>query len=90
MAISAVGSSAIFKLIYAYRPPPSTQIGIINGLRVGSGKDIYGKQCGKNVIGSNGELIDYYREGCPNPVGWLQQKTYQIFLHLKTLIAQTQ
>ncbi len=74
MAISAVGSSAIFKLIYAYRPPPSTQIGIINGLRVGSGKDIYGKQCGNNVIGSNGELIDYYREGCPNPVGWLQQR----------------
>jgi len=74
MAISAVGSSAIFKLIYAYRPPPSTQIGIINGLRVSSGKDINGKECGNNEIGANGELIDYYREGCPNPVGWLQQR----------------
>ena len=34
MAISAVGASAIFKFIYEYRPPPLTQIGIINGIRV--------------------------------------------------------
>ena len=34
MAISAVGSSAIFKFIYEYRPPPLTQIGLINGISV--------------------------------------------------------
>ena len=34
MAISAVGATAIFKFIYEYRPPPLTQIGIINGIRV--------------------------------------------------------
>ena len=33
MAISAVGATAIFKFIYEYRPPPLTQIGIINGIR---------------------------------------------------------
>ncbi len=37
MAISGVGSSAIFKFIYAYRPPPLTQIGFLNGLRVTGG-----------------------------------------------------
>ena len=41
MAISAVGASAIFKFIYEYRPPPLTQIGIINGIRVSVDQDDY-------------------------------------------------
>ena len=41
MAISAVGATAIFKFIYEYRPPPLTQIGIINGIRVSKGDNCY-------------------------------------------------
>tara|TARA_B100001939_G_scaffold204036_1_gene175472 strand:+ start:408 stop:1598 length:1191 start_codon:yes stop_codon:yes gene_type:complete len=74
MAISAVGSSAIFKFIYEYRPPPSTQIGLINGLRVGSGNDIYGNPCGNNAILEDGTKIGYTNEGCLQPIGWLQQR----------------
>ena len=74
MAISAVGSSAIFKFIYEYRPPPLTQIGLINGLRVSTGEDINGKECGNNIITETGEKIDYIREGCLKPIGWLQQR----------------
>ena len=74
MAISAVGSSAIFKFIYEYRPPPLTQIGLINGIRVGRGTDINGKECGNNAILEDGSKIDYVREGCSKPIGWLQQR----------------
>jgi len=74
MAISAVGSSAIFKFIYEYRPPPSTQIGLINGLRVGRGADINGNPCGNNVLLDDGSKIGYSNEGCLQPIGWLQQR----------------
>ncbi len=73
MAISGVGSSAIFKFIYAYRPPPLTQIGFLNGLRVTGGTDNNGKPCKNNII-ENGEKIDYVNDGCTQPIGWLQQR----------------
>jgi len=68
MAISAVGASAIFKFIYEYRPPPLTQIGIINGIRVSRGD-----QCWNNREIS-GEFKVYDDPSCINPVGWLQQR----------------
>ncbi|MEL0240008.1 MAG: sugar ABC transporter permease [Gammaproteobacteria bacterium] len=68
MAISAVGASAIFKFIYEYRPPPLTQIGIINGIRVSRGD-----QCWNNREIS-GEFKGYDDPSCINPVGWLQQR----------------
>ena len=58
MAISAVGSSAIFKFIYEYRPPPLTQIGLINGIRVGLGQDENGRECGNNVTLDDGTKLD--------------------------------
>ena len=73
MAISGVGSSAIFKFIYAYRPPPLTQIGFLNGLRVTGGTDNLGNPC-KNNIFENGKKIDYVNDGCTQPIGWLQQR----------------
>ena len=68
MAISAVGATAIFKFIYEYRPPPLTQIGIINGIRVSRGD-----QCWNNREIS-GEFKGYDDPSCINPVGWLQQR----------------
>ena len=73
MAISGVGSSAIFKFIYEYRQPPLTQIGFLNGLRVTGGQDIDGNDCKNNVI-ENGNKIGYTGEGCTEPIGWLQQR----------------
>ena len=73
MAISGVGSSAIFKFIYAYRPPPLTQIGFLNGLRVTGGTDNNGNPCKNNII-EDGQKIDYVNEGCTQPIGWLQQR----------------
>ena len=73
MAISGVGSSAIFKFIYAYRPPPLTQIGFLNGLRVTGGNDDMGNPCKNNII-ENGRKIDYVNDGCTQPIGWLQQR----------------
>jgi len=71
MAISAVGASAIFKFIYEYRPPPLTQIGIINGLRVSSDQGNY-------ICGNNKEILGEIRrvgdENCLSPIGWLQQR----------------
>ena len=71
MAISAVGASAIFKFIYEYRPPPLTQIGIINGIRVSVDQDDY-------VCANNKEIDGVYKvvgdENCLNPIGWLQQR----------------
>tara|TARA_Y100000992_G_scaffold182831_1_gene123470 strand:- start:1373 stop:2422 length:1050 start_codon:yes stop_codon:yes gene_type:complete len=74
MAISAVGSSAIFKFIYEYRPPPLTQIGLINGIRVGIGNDVNGNECGNNVILNDGSKLDYVNDGCLRPIGWIQQR----------------
>ena len=71
MAISAVGASAIFKFIYEYRPPPLTQIGIINGIRVSV--DRLGAQCMNNRI-INGEFNGFDNEKCLKPIGWLQQR----------------
>ena len=68
MAISAVGASAIFKFIYEYRPPPLTQIGIINGIRVSRGD-----QCWNNREIS-GEFKGSDDPSCSNPAGWLQQR----------------
>ena len=68
MAISAVGSSAIFKFIYEYRPPPLTQIGIINGIRVSRGEE-----CFNNRI-IEGALEGYDDASCAKAVGWLQQR----------------
>ena len=48
------GSSAIFKFIYEYRPPPLTQIGLINGIRVSLGQDENGRECGNNVTLDDG------------------------------------
>ncbi|GIR90877.1 MAG: hypothetical protein CM15mP90_3010 [Actinomycetota bacterium] len=56
MAISAVGATAIFKFIYEYRPPPLTQIGIINGIRVSAGE-----KC------SNNRIIDGVFNGYADP-----------------------
>jgi len=71
MAISAVGASAIFKFIYEYRPPPLTQIGIINGIRVSVDQDDY-------ICANNKEIDGVYKtvgdENCLNPIGWLQQR----------------
>ena len=71
MAISAVGASAIFKFIYEYRPPPLTQIGIINGIRVSV--DRFGAQCMNNRI-IEGQLNGFDNENCLKPIGWLQQR----------------
>jgi alpha-glucoside transport system permease protein len=68
MAISAVGATAIFKFIYEYRPPPLTQIGIINGIRVSRGEECYNNR----II--DGVLEGYDNESCVNAVGWLQQR----------------
>jgi len=68
MAISAVGATAIFKFIYEYRPPPLTQIGIINGIRVSSGDNCW------NNREINGEFKGYDDASCIEPVGWLQQR----------------
>jgi len=71
MAISAVGASAIFKFIYEYRPPPLTQIGIINGIRVSVDRADY-------ICGNNKDIDGVYRvvgdENCLPPIGWLQQR----------------
>ena len=79
MAISAVGASAIFKFIYEYRPPPLTQIGIINGIRVSvdRGQALPGVEPGEKCMNNrviNGELKDIKNEDCLNPIGWLQQR----------------
>jgi len=68
MAISAVGATAIFKFIYEYRPPPLTQIGIINGIRVSQGD-----KCWNNRI-IDGEFYGFDDSSCLAPVGWLQQR----------------
>ncbi len=68
MAISAVGATAIFKFIYEYRPPPLTQIGIINGIRVSQGDE-----CWNNRI-IDGEFYGFDDASCVAPVGWLQQR----------------
>ena len=68
MAISAVGATAIFKFIYEYRPPPLTQIGIINGIRVSQGE-----KCWNNRI-IDGEFYGFDDSSCLAPVGWLQQR----------------
>jgi alpha-glucoside transport system permease protein len=68
MAISAVGASAIFKFIYEYRPPPLTQIGIINGIRVSKGEECW------NNREISGVFKGYDDASCTNPVGWLQQR----------------
>ena len=71
MAISAVGASAIFKFIYEYRPPPLTQIGIINGIRVSVDRANY-------ICANNKDIDGVYRvvgdEKCLPPIGWLQQR----------------
>jgi len=71
MAISAVGASAIFKFIYEYRPPPLTQIGIINGIRVSV--DRLGTTCMNNRI-IDGKFYGFDSENCLPPIGWLQQR----------------
>ncbi len=71
MAISAVGASAIFKFIYEYRPPPLTQIGIINGIRVSV--DRLGTTCMNNRI-IDGKFYGFDNENCLPPIGWLQQR----------------
>ena len=68
MAISAVGASAIFKFIYEYRPPPLTQIGILNGIRVSIGEKCYNNR----VV--DGALRDYADSSCNRAIGWLQQR----------------
>ena len=68
MAISAVGATAIFKFIYEYRPPPLTQIGIINGIRVSKGDNCYNNR----II--DGEFYGFDDASCVAPVGWLQQR----------------
>ena len=68
MAISAVGATAIFKFIYEYRPPPLTQIGIINGIRVSAGDN-----CSNNRL-IDGVLYDYADSSCNRAIGWLQQR----------------
>ena len=72
MAISGVGSSAIFKFIYAYRPPPLTQIGFLNGLRVTGGNDDMGNPCKNNII-ENGRKIDYVNDGCTQTIGMINE-----------------
>ncbi len=79
MAISAVGASAIFKFIYEYRPPPLTQIGIINGIRVSvdRGPALPGVELGEKCMNNrviDGELKDFKNDDCLNPIGWLQQR----------------
>ena len=79
MAISAVGASAIFKFIYEYRPPPLTQIGIINGIRVSvdRGPTLPGIKAGEKCMNNriiDGEFKDFKNEDCLNPIGWLQQR----------------
>ena len=79
MAISAVGASAIFKFIYEYRPPPLTQIGIINGIRVSvdSGPTLPGSKPGEKCMNNriiDGQLKDFKNDDCLNPIGWLQQR----------------
>jgi len=71
MAISAVGASAIFKFIYEYRPPPLTQIGIINGIRVSV--DRLGTTCMNNRI-IDGKFYGFDNDNCLPPIGWLQQR----------------
>ena len=81
MAISAVGASAIFKFIYEYRPPPLTQIGILNGIRVSAGEKCYNNR----VI--DGSLKDYADSSCNRAIGWLQQRdlsNFQIGQHLES------
>ena len=73
MAISAVGASAIFKFIYEYRPPPLTQIGILNGMRVSAGEKCYNNR----VI--DGSLKDYADSSCNRAIGWLQQRDLSNF-----------
>ena len=86
MAISGVGSSAIFKFIYAYRPPPLTQIGFLNGLRVTGGTDDFGNPCKNNII-ENGRKIDYVNDGCTQPIGWLQQRDLTKFTSFENISA---
>jgi alpha-glucoside transport system permease protein len=73
MAISAVGASAIFKFIYEYRPPPLTQIGILNGIRVSTGEQCYNNR----VI--DGVVKGYDDSSCNRAVGWLQQRDLSNF-----------
>ena len=84
MAISAVGASAIFKFIYEYRPPPLTQIGIINGIRVSV--DRLGAQCMNNRI-INGEFNGFDNENCLKPIGWLQQRDMSNLPFAQSLVA---
>ena len=79
MAISALGASAIFKFIYEYRPPPLTQIGIINGIRVSvdRGPTLPGIKAGEKCMNNriiDGIKKDFQNEDCLNPIGWLQQR----------------
>ena len=79
MAISAVGASAIFKFIYEYRPPPLTQIGIINGIRVSvdRGPTLPGIKDGEKCMNNriiDGIKKDFQNEDCLNRIGWLQQR----------------
>ena len=73
MAISAVGASAIFKFIYEYRPPPLTQIGILNGIRVSAGEKCYNNR----VI--DGSLKDYADSSCNRAIGGLHQRDLSNF-----------
>ena len=82
MAISAVGASAIFKFIYEYRPPPLTQIGIINGIRVSVDRANY-------ICANNKDIDGVYRvvgdENCLPPIGWLQQRDMTNLPFVQTL-----
>ena len=51
-----------------YRPPPLTQIGIINGIRVSAGDN-----CSNNRL-IDGVLYDYADSSCNRAIGWLQQR----------------
>jgi alpha-glucoside transport system permease protein len=82
MAISAVGASAIFKFIYEYRPPPLTQIGIINGIRVSV--DRLGTTCMNNRI-IDGKFYGFDNENCLPPIGWLQQRDLTMLPFVESL-----
>ena len=62
-----------FGLIYEYRPPPLTQIGILNGIRVSAGENCYNNR----VI--DGSLKDYADSSCNRAIGWLQQRDLSNF-----------
>ena len=56
---------------FKYRPPPLTQIGIINGIRVSV--DRLGTQCMNNRI-IDGVFNGFDNPNCLKPIGWLQQR----------------